>query len=222
MRFSFTAATERAIAFASDWCSRTGREELDPSHYWWGCCRNRSAGRPSCCRSTASTSRPCARMADARAHLRKSQNPPCTGGRPAEFPSPPRSKIRSNSACDRLDFLPRRPELATEHLLLGLASADHEVAVWLRQRGVDPDALEAEIRGLYGYVLPDALDEAATTQVADSSRRVPLLLSVPAASLAAPPRTDASSASSTPPPTAPARDCGWSRIMSALCSTTGT
>ena len=30
MRLSFTAATERAIAFASDWCSRTGREELDP------------------------------------------------------------------------------------------------------------------------------------------------------------------------------------------------
>ena len=30
MRFTFTAAAERALAFASDWCSRTGHEELEP------------------------------------------------------------------------------------------------------------------------------------------------------------------------------------------------
>ena len=53
-------------------------------------------------------------------------------------------------AADRLNGLPQPLELATEHLLLGLAAADHEVAVWLRQRGVDPDRLEAEIRRLYG------------------------------------------------------------------------
>ena len=53
-------------------------------------------------------------------------------------------------ATDRLTWLPQPLELATEHILLGLAAADHEVAVWLRQRGVDPDQLEAEIRKLYG------------------------------------------------------------------------
>ncbi len=84
---------------------------------------------------------------------------------PTDF-SPPREgcaaqkPLSSNLECslqaaaDRLDFLPRPLELATEHLLLGLAAGDHEVSIWLRRRGVDPDAIEAEIRRLYGYVLP--------------------------------------------------------------------
>ncbi len=64
-------------------------------------------------------------------------------------------------ACDRLDFLPRRPELATEHLLLGLVAADHDVAAWLRQRGLDPDAVETEIRRLHGYeIASEALSES--------------------------------------------------------------
>jgi len=49
----------------------------------------------------------------------------------------------------RLAELPHPLVLATEHLLLGLAAAEHEVAVWLRDRGVDPDSLEAEIRRRY-------------------------------------------------------------------------
>ena len=61
-------------------------------------------------------------------------------------------------ATDRLAGLPQPLELATEHILLGLAAADHEVAVWLRQRGVDPDRLEAEIRKLYGCQVEDDND----------------------------------------------------------------
>ena len=53
-------------------------------------------------------------------------------------------------ARQRLADLPQPLELATEHILLGLAAADHEVAAWLRQQGLDPDALEAEIHRLYG------------------------------------------------------------------------
>ena len=45
---------------------------------------------------------------------------------------------------------PHPLELATEHILLGLAAADHEVAVWLRERGLDPQKLESEILDLHG------------------------------------------------------------------------
>jgi thiamine-phosphate pyrophosphorylase len=80
------------------------------------------------------------------------------------------------AACARLDFLPRRPELATEHLLLGLAADDHEVAVWLRQRGLNPDAIEAEIRRLHGYVLPETPEseeeESMYEQFTDRARKI--------------------------------------------------
>ncbi len=42
------------------------------------------------------------------------------------------------------------PTVATEHLLLGLASGDDEVALWLREQGLDPEALTQEIETLYG------------------------------------------------------------------------
>jgi thiamine-phosphate pyrophosphorylase len=71
-------------------------------------------------------------------------------------------------ACERLDFLPRRPELATEHLLLGLVLANHEVGVWLAERGLHPDPIEAEIRALYGFTVSD------TSAVLDYEREEPM------------------------------------------------
>ena len=56
------------------------------------------------------------------------------------------------AAKRRLFDYPRPLMLATEHVLLGLADADDEVAVWLRQQGLDPDAIEAEIHEHYGHV----------------------------------------------------------------------
>ena len=50
-----------------------------------------------------------------------------------------------------LGRLPHPLVLATEHLLLGRAAAEGETATWLRQQGLDPDALQAEIHQLYGY-----------------------------------------------------------------------
>ena len=55
------------------------------------------------------------------------------------------------AACERLDEYPRPLELATEHLLLGLAAADHEVGIWLRERGLEPELLEVEIHTIYGH-----------------------------------------------------------------------
>ena len=55
------------------------------------------------------------------------------------------------AARRRLFDYPRPLVLATEHILLGLADADHEVAVWLRGQGLDPDAIEVEIHQHYGH-----------------------------------------------------------------------
>jgi len=49
-----------------------------------------------------------------------------------------------------LDENPRTCQLATEHLLLGLATSSGEVGNWLRDRGVNPDAMIAEICARYG------------------------------------------------------------------------
>ena len=75
-----------------------------------------------------------------------------TGGCSIESRFPPTWKSNPGGLRSAR-FSPRRPELATEHLLLGLVSADHEVAVWLRQCGLDPNAIEAEIRRFHGYEL---------------------------------------------------------------------
>ncbi len=55
------------------------------------------------------------------------------------------------AAKRRLFDYPRPLMLATEHVLLGLADADDEVAAWLRQQGVGPDAIEAEIHRHSGH-----------------------------------------------------------------------
>ncbi len=46
---------------------------------------------------------------------------------------------------------PRPLELATEHLLLGLAATENEVSRWLAECGLYPDALEAEVHRLSGH-----------------------------------------------------------------------
>ncbi|MBN2295944.1 MAG: thiamine phosphate synthase [Pirellulales bacterium] len=43
------------------------------------------------------------------------------------------------------------PELATEHVLLALAAADHELGRWLRDQGVAPQSIREEIAQLYGW-----------------------------------------------------------------------
>ena len=63
-------------------------------------------------------------------------------------------EISLQMACDGLSDLPQSTELTTEQILLGLAMADHQVGVWLRQQGLDPRAMAAEIRRLYGCAPP--------------------------------------------------------------------
>ncbi len=59
-------------------------------------------------------------------------------------------ELSLQAACQRLSECLRPLELATEHLLLGLLCAEHEVSAWLRGQGLVPDALEAEILRPHG------------------------------------------------------------------------
>ncbi len=54
---------------------------------------------------------------------------------------------------------PQPAQVATEHLLWGLAASSNEVGMWLRQQGLDPDAMGAEIDALYHH-RPGPLDPA--------------------------------------------------------------
>ncbi len=157
MRFSFTAASERALAVASDWCSRTGREELDPQSLLVGL-----LSEPECRAAVMLQKHGIDFTAVCQKWPTLAPPPKTSTASPSRIPLSPEVEDSLQLACVRLDFLPRRPELATEHLLLGLVLADHEAAAWLRQQGLDPDAVEAEIRGLYGYTLPGAFDEEVT------------------------------------------------------------
>jgi thiamine-phosphate pyrophosphorylase len=57
-------------------------------------------------------------------------------------------------AAARLADCPQPVVFGTEHILLALAGAEHEVALWLREKGVDPDVLDAQIHQQYGCYLP--------------------------------------------------------------------
>ncbi|MCE9608368.1 MAG: thiamine phosphate synthase [Planctomycetia bacterium] len=79
-----------------------------------------------------------------------------------------------HGAILRLDENPRTCQLATEHLLLGLATDDGDVGLWLRDRGVNPDAMEAEICDRYGIdhspiPLADMIDEPSLPLADDRS-----------------------------------------------------
>jgi len=83
----------------------------------------------------------------------------------------------------RLGDDPQPLVLATEHLLLGLALGEHETGDWIRQRGVDYNSLEEEIRRQYGHPVgpppvedpqplalpPEAREERTSSQAAPES-----------------------------------------------------
>ncbi len=145
MQFCFTPAAQRALAYGSGWSCRAGHDELEAKALLLGL-----LCEPECRAAVM-----LARVA-VDAPLVRRQWPGLSCDAPPHEGLPPPKPLSSDVelslrlASDRLQGLPQPLELATEHVLLGLAAADHEVAVWLRQRGMDPDRLEAEIRELYG------------------------------------------------------------------------
>ena len=160
MEPEFTPAAQRAIAEAGHWSGGEDSDELEAPALLLGLLAE------SECRAALMLAR-CG--IDARgvcrrwpALVRLESRPPARGrgevqslsaaetGAPAwRFSADVKASLAA--ACERLIEYSRPLPLATEHLLLGLAAAEHEVAVWLRERGIEAESLEEEIHHLYGH-----------------------------------------------------------------------
>ena len=144
MRFEFTPGALRSLTAASGWTSRDDSDELHAPEVLLGL-----LAEPEC-RSALLLAR---HNVDAEAVRRRF-------ARLVELDSPrPGRETRFSAqwlACLHaaeellLDY-PRPLELATEHLLLGLAATDNEVSRWLAECGLAADKLTAEVHRLSGH-----------------------------------------------------------------------
>ncbi len=150
MRFIFTPAAERALDNASGWSFGSACGELEAESLLLGL-----LSEPEC-RAAAML----ARVGVDISVVRKQWTALVHNG-PSEEGCVRRKLFSSDLVCsfqlafERLACLPQPLELTTEHILLGLTAADHDVAVWLRRQGIDPDSLAAEIRVLHGFPAED-------------------------------------------------------------------
>lgn len=147
MRYQFTPAAQRAFRAAIGWTSRRAFDEIEASALLLGL-----LAEPECRAAIMLAGR----GIDAGAvRGRWADLTPC-GALPSGVSAAwerfsAEVELSLQAACERLAEYPRPLELATEHLLLGLVAAEHEVSAWLREQGLDADALEAEIHRLYGH-----------------------------------------------------------------------
>jgi len=98
---------------------------------------------------------------------------------PTPPPLSPEVEQAIHEAAGRLREYADPGPLATEHLLLGLVAAEGPVGAWLRERGLKPESLQAEIEARYGHEpgpLPADFDggselggEAVQAEVADGT-----------------------------------------------------
>jgi len=161
METLFTAAAQRALAEAAAWSTREDCAELETPAVLLGLlgeseCRaamilaRHGIDAAAVCRRWSALVRSEARFPAWRG-LDAVRRPTSEEGVAVERFSAG-VEVALAAAKRRLFDYPRPLMLATEHVLLGLADADDEVAVWLRQQGLDPDAIEAEIHEHYGHV----------------------------------------------------------------------
>ena len=175
MRHQLTAGAQRAIAEAAAWSCGKSRDELEAPALLLGLLAE------SECRAAITLGQ---QGIDARAvrrrwpTLERVETPPaveadlCTRAAPDGRIAVPALSVEIEASLAavvaRLYQHCGPPVLATEHLLLGLAAAGHEVALWLRQQGVDPDSLETEIRRRYQLPPGTAPDEPLPTTSSDA------------------------------------------------------
>ncbi len=188
MRHQFTAAAERALVYASGWTYESGCNDLDAQTLLVGLlseteCRAAAilAGLGidiAVLREQWSNLRPITdekhlpmppllhRGGDWKSETARENAPrPRASLRIKRFS--PDVKVFLQLAEQQLALLPQPLEMATEHILLGMASADHEVSHWLRERGLDPNKLEADIYAMHGFVMGEKCvesDEMASVQ----------------------------------------------------------
>ncbi|MBS0211169.1 MAG: thiamine phosphate synthase [Planctomycetes bacterium] len=142
MRYQYTPATERALAAAAAWRNPQRDDELTAAAVLAGL-----LAEPETRAAEMLAARGIS-LSTVLEHWPLERQAAATKGRPhfaADFDS------AIAEAIARVGEYLRPLNLATEHLLLGLATADGEVAQWLRLQGCDIAALETEIHRLYGY-----------------------------------------------------------------------
>ncbi len=166
MELLFTAAAQRALAEAAAWSADDSPENgeppvvLEPAAILMGllaepeCRAATMLARHGIDPATVRSRWPGLARCEARFPAWRGWEGPAPaaveGGIPVEDFSPGVSASLA-AARRRLFDYPRPLTLATEHLLLGLTAAKHEVAAWLRSQGLDPDALESEIHAQCGH-----------------------------------------------------------------------
>lgn len=146
MSYQYTPAAERALHAAAGRLPRT-QTELTPVYVLLGL-----LSEPECRAAKIleghGVDEAAIRSAWPEAEVRDAAKPSGIAG--AVRPLSAELENAFHSALLRLDENPRTCQLASEHLLLGLATDSGDVGSWLRDRGVDPDAMEAEICARYG------------------------------------------------------------------------
>lgn len=161
MQWVFTAAAERALAEAAAWSTPERTGELQAAPILLGL-----LGETECraamilARHGIDTAAVLGRwpgLARSQIGVPGGASPGCLPSPLGEGPVPPRRfsaevLVSLAAASRRLVDYPKPLTFGTEHVLLGLADADHEVAAWLREHGLDADALEAEIHRHYGHL----------------------------------------------------------------------
>jgi thiamine-phosphate pyrophosphorylase len=161
MKWSFTAAAERALAEAAGWSSRADRDELDAPELLLGLLAEEECRAAQLLLavglSTAHVTERWPRLTRSTNGSRRDFSPAVTGA--------------IEAAVERLWDYPRPLALATEHLLLGLAASPGETADWLAEHGLRADELETHIHGLYGHEsgpLPvDGTDDSAAANAVE-------------------------------------------------------
>lgn len=147
MAYQFTPAVERALHAASQWSSAGDGDAgtLGPAEVLLGLLQEPE------CRAAKLLG---AHGVDAAAiHDRFPQVTPIAESAAASFAARGLSvdvEGALRDAADRLDESPRSFQFATEHVLLGLTLGGDEVGTWLRERGVTPEAIEADQAQRFG------------------------------------------------------------------------
>lgn len=189
MKHQFTAGAQRAIAEAAGWSSRDGPYELEGAALLLGllaeseCRAAITLGEQGIGAQAVLRRWPALGRVEGRAPSGNEQHAHAAIAADEGIPIPPFSaELEASFAAifARLHEHHQPLVLATEHLLFGLAAARHEVAAWLREQGVDPDSLEAEIHQRY-FRRPRSLppDETPTPETVGDSHADAASQSVP-------------------------------------------
>ncbi|HJT33628.1 MAG TPA: thiamine phosphate synthase [Pirellulales bacterium] len=143
-RYQFTPAAARAFAAAAAWTSGDDFADLEPPELLLGLLDE----------AESRAAEMLARRGVTLEHVRQrwpGLRPIASqcGERAGHF-SPAVGDMLAGAEVLLADF-PRPLVLATEHVLLGLVAARHELSQWLVERGLNADDLAGEIYRLYGY-----------------------------------------------------------------------